>query len=150
MSFYHVSRVKLSDDVTELIPDYYNRIATHGLKQEYFDQFWKEMLFEKTRRKYNPDKVSRFGCVFLVDSIESAKEYKQTFDYAQNGTIYEVKPREGALINKFDLKLLNCNGSTDQQIENQARMYFSEYRSSNVFWEYLHYGPVEISGIVSG
>lgn len=148
MTYYHISRVKLSDDTKVLVPDYYNRIATHGLKDEYFNQFWKEMIFERVRRNHFPEKVSRFNCVFLVDSIDMAKQYMKDHEYAANGTIYEVLPKPNALINKFDMKLLEINWESDQNIYNQARMYFGGCRTSNVFWEVLHEGPVEILNIV--
>lgn len=142
MSYYHVSRERLDSSVTELVPDYYNRLASHGLAPEFFEQFWKEMVFEKIRRMHHPDKVSRLWCVYMVDSIEQAYEYKKSHAYAQNGVIYE--PVDGAVVNKFDMNLVNCNGFALDSIIKHGLTYYSGSHTPTPFWECLCGGKAMI------
>lgn len=144
MAYYHVSRERLDGSVTELVPDYYNRLATHGLAPEFFEQFWKEMVFEKIRRMHHPDKVSRLWCVYMVDSIEQASAYKRNHAYAQNGVIYEIEPVDGAIVNKFDMNLVNCNGFVLNSIVDHAGAYYSGKHSPTPFWECLCDGKAKI------
>lgn len=144
MAYYHVSRTSLPEGTIELVPDYYNRLATHGLADEHFEQFWKEIVFEKTRRLQYSQKVSRLSCVFMVDSLEIAKEYKISQVYAQNGVIYEVEPPKDAIINRFDMNLLNCNGFPFNSMLEHSAAYFGEFHTENPFWEHLCGSKVKI------
>ena len=128
-TFYHVSPRQLTENTTLTIGVYGERIRQETFIESNYACYIKEEIFEAIRLQHYSDLPSRFNCVFLFSSIDTAKE-----SYANKGRyqyfVYEVELIEGKPL-KVEMDLLRCDRMSYEEITTCAHKYWKQYKHPN-------------------
>ncbi|MEK4650853.1 DUF2441 domain-containing protein [Niallia sp. FSL W8-0954] len=141
--YFHVSRDDLK--IGSILEAKYGQIIQDSryfmFNDLNYSQYLKEMIIEEERVQSFPKIPSRLKCIYVVDSIELAKKYLKEFN---KEFIYRVKITDG-IIHKVDMKWMDYNRQSLENIREIARRYFSgQTIGQDTFIECLVEGTVVI------
>lgn len=112
---------------------------TKDLKIKYADA---ELEFERVRRKYFSDKVSRLICIYLAERTKHGRELVQSM-FGINVDVLEVKITHQLAISKVDVSWFDLY--IDHPNEDYIIQYWSGSSKNEVpRWEYLLEGRIEL------
>lgn len=100
-----------------------------------------EILFEWVRRANHPSKPSRFQCIFAVDNLDAAENFRREF-HGADAPVYRVVSEQAF---RADMRLLD--GRTSPAVRSWfANLYWQglPHPVSPPYWEWLVPCPVVI------
>lgn len=105
-----------------------------------------EQLLEATRLAHYPDRPGRFQSVFATDSLDWAKNFRETHGRPEHG-VYEIQPQNK--VHRGDMGLLAV-GNTFATTDHKMHLYWQgktlELAGYSPFWEYV----IELPALVAG
>jgi hypothetical protein len=115
--------VQFNADIQRFIKGFMDSIGTHRLLE-----VRKEAIFEEVRSAEYSNKPSRRRCMFLIDPSVDPREVFQRQGFSQyeaNYTLLKIETISGN-IHIANSRLLNCNMLKVDEIEENARLYWSD------------------------
>ena len=100
-----------------------------------------ELVFEYVRRSKFPHLPSRFQCMFAMDSVAAANQFKHQYD-CNDAPVYRVESQTTTI--KVDMTLLTAQ--TVLVTSHFGHLYWSGEKHPEIepFWEYLLRCPVTV------
>lgn len=130
-------------------------LCGHSLLVEIYKsrfQQMREYVFEKIRQQLKPDKVSRWNCIFVSETLDNAKRFKEEFranapSYADREIfIYEAAINADACISKADFRGIHMDTESIEEMESRATKYWEgEVLGNEPWWEVLVEGSKGIT-----
>ncbi|MGB0983102.1 MAG: DUF2441 domain-containing protein [Saprospiraceae bacterium] len=122
--YYHISKreIRAGANLTQSI--YGERIIDARTVEADYNLYIKEKIFEDVRLQHFPEAPSRLNCVFLYDSIETARFYWATA-YSYQAYLYEVEIKKGTPFTA-EMDLLNCDGKRYTLLKKNAHKYWNQ------------------------
>jgi hypothetical protein len=152
-----IKNVDLNDHAVLKIINMFDRsgkVAEDLLKTlthlKYSSESLKEYVFEDVRSREFPEVPSRKSCLFCFDSVLDPKAYFQSMGFFTEGRLLiEIEPmteRSSTLNTSFTH--LNCNMSSIEDMEKNARLYWKGATTNEFENEILLTGTFKICRII--